>query len=138
VTLADLPGLNAILNATCLLLLGAGYWAIRARRRDLHRALMLAALAVSLGFLTSYLAYHAEVGTVRYRGTGLLRPVYFALLVSHTVLAASLGLLVPVTLARALRGRFPDHARLARLTLPIWAYVSLTGILVYLLLYRIR
>jgi uncharacterized membrane protein YozB (DUF420 family) len=131
-----LPHLNALLNATSALLLGIGYAAIRRRRIALHRLCMWAAVATSALFLVSYLVYHAEVGSVRFRHQGWIRPVYFAILVSHTVLAAAVVPLVSVTLARALRERFDRHRAIARWTLPVWVYVSVTGVVVYLLLYH--
>jgi uncharacterized membrane protein YozB (DUF420 family) len=135
VSLRDLPALNAALNALCALLLLLGFALIRAGRREPHRRAMLAALATSALFLTSYLVYHFEVGSVRFAGTGPIRAVYFAILVSHTVLAAAILPLVLVTLRRALAGRFEEHRRLARLTLPLWAYVSATGVVIYWMLY---
>jgi uncharacterized membrane protein YozB (DUF420 family) len=137
VTAADLPALNAVLNTTSALLLLAGYRLVRSGRREAHRRVMLAALATSALFLVSYLAYHAQVGSVRFTGQGPVRAVYFAILISHTVLAAAIVPLVVVTLARALRGRFDAHRRLARYTLPLWLYVSVTGVAVYLMLYRL-
>src|SRR5262245_1521850 len=136
-TLRDLPALNASLNAlsaACLLL---GYLCIRARKRDAHRAFMLAAVCSSTLFLVSYLVYHFHVGSVRFQGEGLLRTVYLSILLSHTVLAALVVPLVITTLFRALRGRFDAHRRLARYTLPVWAYVSVTGVVVYWMLYRL-
>jgi uncharacterized membrane protein YozB (DUF420 family) len=137
VSVADLPGLNALLNTASALLLGVGYGLARAGRRDAHRRVMLAALTTSGLFLASYLVYHAQVGSVRYTGQGALRTLYFAVLVSHTVLAAAIVPLVAVTLARALRGRIADHRRVARYTLPLWTYVSITGVAVYVMLYRL-
>ncbi len=135
-SLSDLPSLNALLNTTSALLLVAGWVLVRTGHRAAHRRVMLAALATSTLFLASYLVYHARVGSVRYAGQGPLRAVYFAVLTSHTVLAAVIVPLVFVTLARALRGRFDAHRRVARVTLPLWAYVSVTGVVVYLMLYR--
>lgn len=135
-SLSDLPSLNALLNTTSALLLVAGWVLVRTGHREAHRRVMLAALATSTLFLASYLVYHARVGSVRYAGQGTLRAVYFAVLTSHTILAAVIVPLVIVTLARALRGRFDAHRRLARVTLPLWAYVSVTGVVVYLMLYR--
>ena len=135
-SLSDLPSLNALLNTTSALLLVAGWVLVRTGHREAHRRVMLAALATSTLFLASYLVYHARVGSVRYTGQGTLRAVYFAVLTSHTVLAAVIVPLVIVTLARALRGRLDAHRRLARVTLPLWAYVSVTGVVVYLMLYR--
>lgn len=114
-----------------------GYLLIRAGRREAHRRAMLAALACSGLFLASYLVYHFNVGSVRFRGTGALRTIYFAILLSHTVLAVAVLPLVLVTTGRALRGRFEQHRRIARWTLPVWGYVSVTGVVVYWMLYRI-
>ncbi len=136
-TYASLPALNAVLNATAATLLVLGYRFIRRRRVGAHRACMLLAVLASSVFLTSYLVYHARVGSVPFRGGGWARPLYFAILISHTVLAAAIVPLVAVTLARALRGRFDRHAAIARWTLPIWLYVSVTGVVVYLMLYRL-
>jgi uncharacterized membrane protein YozB (DUF420 family) len=137
VTYRDLPTLNAVLNATSAVLLLAGWWLIRHGRRVAHRRAMLAALATSTLFLVSYLAYHFEVGSVRFTGQGPIRTVYFAILVSHTVLAVAIVPLVLVTLARALRGRFEAHRSLARITLPLWLWVSVSGVVVYWMLYRL-
>jgi putative membrane protein len=136
-TLRDLPALNAVLNATCALLLLLGYRAIRRGERQTHRRFMLAALVTSGLFLVSYLVYHFEVGSVRFHGQGPLRTFYFAVLASHTLLAALIVPLVLVTLRWALRARFAEHRRLARWTLPLWAYVSVTGVVVYWMLYRL-
>lgn len=133
----DLPGLNATLNATSALLLLLGWRLIRAGRRAAHRRVMLAAVACSVLFLTSYLVYHFQVGSVAFRGQGPIRTVYFAVLLSHTVLAVAIVPLVLMTLGRALGGRFPEHRRIARLTLPLWGYVSVTGVAVYWMLYRL-
>jgi len=137
VTYQDLPTLNAVLNATSAVLLLTGWWLIRRGRRVAHRRAMLAALATSTLFLVSYLAYHFEVGSVRFTGQGLVRTVYFAILIGHTVLAVTIVPLVLVTLARALRGRFEAHRSLARTTLPLWLWVSLSGVVVYWMLYRL-
>jgi uncharacterized membrane protein YozB (DUF420 family) len=136
-TLRDLPALNASLNALSAVFLLLGYLCIRARRRDAHRAFMLAAFTSSSVFLASYLVYHFQVGSVRFQGVGLLRTVYLTILISHTVLATLVVPLVITTLFRALRGRFDAHRSLARYTLPIWAYVSVTGVVVYWMLYRL-
>jgi uncharacterized membrane protein YozB (DUF420 family) len=138
VTYADLPTLNAALNTASALLLLSGWRLIRQRRRNAHRALMLGALSTSAAFLVSYLVYHFEVGSVRFTGQGAFRGVYFAILASHTVLAAAVVPLVLVTLTRALRGRFDAHRALARYTLPIWLWVSVSGVVVYWMLYRLR
>lgn len=134
-TLSDLPALNATLNGTAAILLLIGWVQIRRGRRGAHRAAMLAACAVSALFLASYLVYHANVGSRPYGGTGLRRGVYFTVLITHIVLAAAIVPLVAVTLVRALRERFDRHARIARWTLPLWLYVSATGVVIYLMLY---
>ena len=136
-TLRDLPALNAALNATSAVLLAAGYLAIRGGRRETHRRFMLAACASSSLFLVSYLVYHFQAGSVRFTGQGPIRTVYFAILVSHTILAVVIVPLVFVTLSRALRERFAAHRSLARITLPLWAYVSVTGVVIYWMLYRL-
>jgi uncharacterized membrane protein YozB (DUF420 family) len=110
---------------------------IRRRAIGAHRGFMTAALVVSCLFLTSYVIYHAQVGSVKFQGTGVIRPFYFALLLSHTILAVVIVPLVIVTLRRALRREFVRHARIARWTLPLWLYVSVTGVLVYWLLYHV-
>lgn len=132
----DLPALNAILNSCATILLITGYLLIRKGKREAHQKVMLAALAVSAAFLVSYLIYHAEVGSVRFQKTGAIRTVYFTILISHTVLAAAVPPLAIVTLWRAWKGRFAAHRGIARYTLPIWLYVSVTGVIVYLMLYR--
>jgi uncharacterized membrane protein YozB (DUF420 family) len=131
-----LPTLNAALNAACAALLVAGYFLIRSGRREAHRRVMLAALATSGAFLVSYLTYHFQVGSVRFTGQGPVRTLYFAILISHTILAAAIVPLVLVTVARARGARFEAHRRLARITLPLWLYVSVTGVVVYWMLYR--
>ncbi len=134
---ADLPGVNAALNASTAVLLAIGYRLVRTGHRSAHRAVMLSAFALSVLFLASYLWYHAHAGTTRFPGRGWVRPVYFAILGSHTVLAAAVVPLVLVTLARGLRADFPAHRRLARWTFPIWLYVSVTGVVIYAMLYRL-
>ena len=136
-TVRDLPALNAALNATSAVLLFTGWRLIRAGRRDAHRRVMLAALVSSTLFLGSYLVYHAQVGSVRFAGTGALRALYLGILLTHTVLAASIVPLVGITLTRALRERYDTHRRLARYTLPLWGYVSVTGVVIYWMLYRL-
>lgn len=133
----DLPVLNAVLNATAAVLLVTGFALIRRGRKQAHRRVMLAAFAVSIVFLTSYLVYHAQVGSVRFRGTGALRAAYLTILLTHTVLAAAVPPLAVVTLSRALRGRFDRHRAIARYALPVWLYVSVTGVVVYWMLYRL-
>ena len=136
-TLRDLPALNAGLNATSAALLTLGFFLIRTGRREAHKRAMLAALCCSSVFLVSYLVYHAQVGSVRFRGQGPVRTVYFAILISHTILAVTVVPLALVTLVRALQARFDRHRRIARITLPIWGYVSVTGVIVYWMLYRL-
>ena len=136
-TVRDLPALNALLNATSAVLLFLGWRLIRRGRREAHRRVMLAAVGCSTVFLVSYLAYHAQVGSVRFQGQGAIRIVYFTILISHTILAAAVVPLVLVTLVRALQARFDRHRRLARVTFPIWCYVSVTGVIVYWMLYQL-
>ena len=132
----DLPAVNAALNAVSAAFLSAGYVLIRRRRIDAHRRCMLAAFATSTLFLVSYLVYHYHVGSVPFTRQGPIRVVYFTVLISHIVLAAAILPLALVTLQRAVRGRFTRHAAIARWTLPIWLYVSVTGIAVYWMLYE--
>jgi putative membrane protein len=132
-----LPSVNAALNGTSAILLSVGHHYIRRKRAVAHRACMLAACATSAAFLAGYLTLHARIGMTRYPGKGWMRVVYFAVLASHTVLAVCVVPLVLVTLTFSLRGLFVQHARIARWTFPIWLYVSITGVLVYLLLYRL-
>jgi uncharacterized membrane protein YozB (DUF420 family) len=138
VTLHDLPALNALLNMASAVLLAFGYLMIRSGRRRAHAACMLAALVTSAAFLASYLYYHAHAGVVRFSGQGVLRALYLTILLTHTVLAVAILPLVLVTVSRALRARYDAHRRIARLTLPVWAYVSVTGVVVYWMLYRMR
>lgn len=135
-TLRDLPTLNAALNAACALLLVVGWALVRRGRRAAHRRVMLGALATSAAFLGSYLLYHFQVGSVRFAGRGAIRAVYLAVLLSHTVLAAAIVPLVLVTVARALGDRFEAHRSIARRTLPLWLWVSVSGVAVYWMLYR--
>jgi putative membrane protein len=132
----SLPTLNAFLNATCAVLLVIGYQLIRSGQREAHRKVMLAAFAVSIVFLASYLIYHAQVGSVPFQGQGWIRPVYFTILITHTILAAMVPVLAIISLRRALAAKFPAHRKIARWTLPIWLYVSVTGVVVYLMLYQ--
>jgi uncharacterized membrane protein YozB (DUF420 family) len=137
VTLRDLPALNAALNTTSALCLAAGWLLIRAGRREAHKRAMIAALVSSTLFLASYLVYHAQVGSVRFQGQGPVRVLYFAILISHTILAVTVVPLALVTLVHALRARFDRHRRIARIALPVWGYVSVTGVIVYWMLYRL-
>ena len=133
---ADLPAVNATLNGLAAILLVTGYILIRQRRWRQHRAVMLAAFATSVLFLISYVIYHANAGSRPFSGQGRIRIVYFTILITHVILAAAIVPLALVTLSRALRARYDRHARIARWTLPIWLYVSVTGVVVYLMLYR--
>ncbi len=132
----DLPALNATLNSTAAALLILGYALIRQGRREAHKRVMLAAFAVSSAFLVCYLVYHFQVGSVRYQRTGVLRTVYLSILLTHTVLASAVPPLAIITLSRGLGGRIEKHRNIARWTLPIWLYVSVTGVVVYWMLYR--
>ena len=136
-SVTDLPLVNATLNAIATAFLVAGWRFVRRGDKASHRVCMLAALACSALFLTSYLVYHANVGSRPYTGTGLLRSIYFFVLVTHVVLAAAIVPLVIVTVVRALRGRFAAHRAIARWTLPLGLYVSVTGVVVYVMLYRL-
>lgn len=131
-----LPLVNATLNGIATTLLIVGYISIRQRRIERHRAAMVGAFLTSALFLVSYVVYHANAGSRPFTGRGPIRAVYFAILISHIVLAAAVPLLATLTLWRALRERFDRHARIARWTLPVWLYVSVTGILVYVMLYH--
>lgn len=135
-TVKDLPALNAALNSVCSILLIVGFFLIRKKRIAAHRRVMLTAFGVSVAFMASYLIYHFQVGSVKFTGEGVWRAVYFAILFSHTVLAIAVPPLAVVTLFRGLSGRYESHRKIARWTLPIWLYVSVTGVLVYLMLYR--
>jgi putative membrane protein len=136
VAIEDLPALNAALNALSFVCLTIGYILIRRGDRVLHRKFMLAALAASAAFLTSYVTYHANAGSRPFPGTGLIRLVYFAILIPHVVLAALIVPLALTTATRGLRSQFDRHVRIARWTLPIWLYVSVTGVVIYLMLYQ--
>ena len=132
-----LPHLNAALNASSFILLSTGYYFIRRGRVIAHRNCQLAALTVSILFLISYVTYHQHHGTTRFTGQGIARSVYFTILTSHTILAVVIVPFVIVTFLRAFRGDFQRHRALARWTLPMWLYVSVTGVLVYLMLYHL-
>jgi putative membrane protein len=137
VEITDLPALNASLNALASVFLVIGYVLIRNGRRDAHKRCMLTALTTSALFLISYVIYHANAGSVRFGGTGAIRVVYFAVLIPHVILAATILPLALVTTARGLRGDYPRHVRIARWTLPLWLYVSVTGVIVYAMLYHL-
>lgn len=127
---------NAVLNLTSAVCLANGYRAIKAGGKEAHRRWMLAAFSCSVVFLLSYLGYHYQVGSVKFRGEGSVRTIYFAILLTHTVFAALVAPLAITTLSRALRNRFDLHRKIARVTFPIWVYVSVTGVVVYLMLYQ--
>jgi uncharacterized membrane protein YozB (DUF420 family) len=131
------PALNATLNGASAVLIVTGRSLIKRKKVALHRACMLAAVVTSALFLSSYLYYHAHVGSVHFPGQGWVRPVYFTVLISHTILAGTVPILVALSLTLALRQRFERHRRIARWTYPIWLYVSVTGVIVYLMLYQI-
>jgi len=131
------PVINATLNGTSAVLLIAGRWQIKRGRMAAHRAFMLTAVCTSTLFLSSYLYYHWHVGSVPFQGHGWSRPVYFSILISHTILAATIVPLVIITLSRALRERFDRHRAIARWTYPLWLYVSITGVVIYFMLYHL-
>ncbi len=135
-SIADLPVLNATLNGIAALFLAAGYFFIRRRQIGAHRACMLSACTASALFLVSYVIYHANAGSKPFPGMGPIRTVYFVILATHVVLAAAIVPMALVTLTRALREHFDRHKRIARWTLPIWLYVSVTGVVIYVMLYH--
>lgn len=135
-TITDLPALNAVLNSCATVLVMAGLVAIKLRKPKLHTILMVAALAVSAAFLTSYLIYHYHVGHVRFAGEGTVRVVYFTILITHLILATANLPMIILTVIPALRQRFDRHRKLAKITAPVWLYVSITGVIVYLMCYR--
>ena len=132
-----LPTVNVILNATSGVLLLTGFVCIKRKNIPAHKACMVSAFVVSLLFLVSYVTYHSQAGSTKFGGQGIVRPFYFGMLISHIFLAATVLPLSIVTIRRALRGRFEDHKRIARKTFPIWLYVSITGVLIYVLLYLV-
>lgn len=136
-SVSALPAWNAVLNGTSAIFLIAGYTFIRRRQILAHKSCMVAAFLCSTAFLVSYLYYHAHAGLIRFQGHGWIRPVYFTLLTTHTILAVVIVPLVLITLYRALSNQFDRHRRIARWTLPLWLYVSVTGVIVYWLLYRV-
>jgi len=138
IAIHDLPAVNATLNGTAAVLLVWGYILIRRRRIAAHRRVVLTAFATSSVFLVCYLIYHFNVGSVPFPRTGAIRTVYLSILATHTVLAAAVPPLAIVTLSRGLRGKFDRHRKIARWTLPVWLYVSVTGVVVYWMLYRMR
>ncbi|MBK9314809.1 MAG: DUF420 domain-containing protein [Acidobacteria bacterium] len=136
-TISDLPTLNAILNSISVILLTLGYAFIRRNKRDAHRACMISAFVTSTLFLVSYLFYHYHHGSTPFQGQGIVRYVYFTILLTHTVLAAAIVPMIFLTFIRAFKQRFDLHRRIARWTLPCWLYVSVTGVVVYLMLYHL-
>jgi len=137
IEVADLPALNAFLNLTSAVLLTIGWYFIKKRRIDAHKRCMVAALIVSLAFLTSYLIYHYQVGSVPFGGQGWIRPVYFSILITHIILAIVILPMVLRTAYLGFRARFDKHVPIARWTFPLWMYVSVTGVVVYLMLYQL-
>ena len=135
--LSDLPAVNATLNSISFVLLIIGYRMIKQRRIGAHKACMLAAFGVSILFLASYLTYRFYGSEKHFGGEGLIRPIYFFILITHVALAATVPFLASITLYYALRGRFDKHRRMARITFPIWVYVSVTGVMVYVLLFQL-
>ena len=135
-TIGDLPALNATLNGLSAIFILTGYVLIRRGQRELHKRCMLTALATSSLFLVSYVVYHANAGSRPFPGTGIARPIYFAILITHVILAAAILPLALTTTARGLRAQYTRHVAIARWTLPIWLYVSVTGVVIYLMLYQ--
>jgi uncharacterized membrane protein YozB (DUF420 family) len=135
-TIHSLPAVNASLNALSGILLVIGFTLIHRGRIEAHRKVMIAAFATSSLFLICYVVYHAQVGSVPFTRHGFVRPLYFTILITHVTLAAAVLPLAIITLTRGLKGRYPQHRRIAKWTLPIWFYVSVTGVLVYVLLYQ--
>ncbi len=133
------PALNAFLNGSSAVLIGTGYYFIKTGRREAHKRMMIAAFVTSTLFLISYLYYHVvlRAGVTHFKGEGVWRPVYFSILISHTFLAVVVVPLVVITLSRALKGNFSRHKAIARFTFPVWMYVSVTGVVIFLMLYKI-
>lgn len=137
ITISQLPTLNAILNSISFVLLMIGFWMISKRKITLHKVFMVSAFVTSILFLISYVIYHAQAGSTRFPGEGAIRPVYFFILISHVLLAAMVPVLAVMTIYRALRKQWFRHTRIAHWTLPIWLYVSITGVIIYWLLYHV-
>jgi Predicted membrane protein len=129
----ELPHLNAALNGVTIIFLAAGYYFIRGGDRQRHRLCMLGATAVSAAFLVSYLIYHFNSGLAKFGGEGVIRPIYFSILIAHVIIAVVITALVPITLLRALAGQFDRHRRIARWTWPLWMYVAVSGVVVYVM-----
>jgi len=136
ISIEELPTLNASLNALSALLLITGFALIKTGRKEAHKRVMIAAFSCSVLFLISYLTYHFNTGSTKFQGEGTIRTVYFAILLTHTVLAAAVPFLALTTIYRAFRGQFEKHKKIARITFPIWLYVSITGVVIYMMLYR--
>lgn len=136
ITFQDLPAVNATLNGISAILLAIGFGLIKSGRWRAHKKVMLSAFVVSVLFLISYLTYHASAGDTLFQGQGWIRPVYFTILISHIILAAAIVPLALITLSRALGSKFIRHKKIARWTLPVWFYVSVTGVLIYFMLYH--
>jgi uncharacterized membrane protein YozB (DUF420 family) len=137
VSISDLPALNATLNGLSAVCLVSGYALIKRGERLMHQRCMIAALVLSSLFLVSYVVYHANAGSRPFPGQGIIRPIYFVILITHVVLAATVVPLALITATRGLRSQFERHVRIARWTFPIWLYVSVTGVVIYLMLYRL-
>jgi putative membrane protein len=137
IAISDLPALNATLNAVSAIFLTAGYVLIRHGHRTLHKKCMLAALVSSTAFLTSYVIYHVHTGSRPFPGHGAIRGIYFTILITHVSLAITILPLALTTTARGLRAQYARHVKIARWTLPLWLYVSVTGVVIYLMLYRL-
>lgn len=131
-----LPSVNAALNGSCAVLLLSGIWFVRTGRIEAHKKSMAAALVVSVLFLTSYLYYHYHHGSTKFQGQGWIRPVYFGILISHTVLAAVIVPMAAITVYHALKNQIEKHRKIARVTFPLWLYVSVTGVVIYWMLYH--
>jgi putative membrane protein len=136
-SVSQLPHLNALLNGSAAVLLVSGYMLIRTGHETAHKRCMIAALICSAAFLTSYVIYHLQAGSRPFPGTGPIRGIYFAILITHVLLAVVILPLVLMTATRGLRSQFDRHVRIARWTLPLWLYVSVTGVIVYLMLYQL-
>ena len=132
-----LPTVNASLNGIATILLVAGYALMRQRKLEAHRNVMIAAGVTSVLFLMSYVVYHIQAGSVKFQGEGAVRPVYFAILISHVILAIAIAVLVPMTFWRAFKNDIERHKKIARITFPIWLYVSVTGVVIYVMLYHL-
>jgi putative membrane protein len=133
IQVSDLPHINASLNGLTIICLVIGYACIRSGRRDLHQRWMIAALAVSVAFLVTYLIYHFNAGLAKFGGEGIIRPIYFSILIAHIIVAVVITALVPITVWRAATGKFDRHKRIARWTWPLWMYVAVSGVIVYVM-----